>query len=172
MSFSKPEISGAEVLRLKHEWHQLAVRRRHMSGALKSVMTPILRRHGFTGSCPRFRRIKPERYDLFMFNFNNGHDSLVIEIGQCTPDWWRRPFSAYVPPEKLYPCLLPKHERAFILPRPQLLTAADCFQFGDAKALADYRRLAESFVPDTEKAIAMFDDFAHVEKLTEIFDWA
>jgi len=61
------------------------------------------------------------------------------------------------------------HERAFILPGSELRNFEDCFQYGGAKTPDDYKRLAESFVPYTEKATALFEDFAHVKKLQDVF---
>jgi len=58
-------------------------------------------------------------------------------------------------------------QRARVQPGPGVRTA-DFFLYVDAKTPEDYKRIAESVVPFTEKAIAGFDDFARfalVEKL-------
>jgi hypothetical protein len=162
-SFPESE-PDAELLRFAEERRGQSQKRRQMSGALKIVMTPLLRRHGFAGSCPRFRRLGKERYDLLVFLFNKFDNSFLIDIGQCTPAWYRRERSIYFAPERLMPWSLPPSQRAYIQPRPGKLTA-DCFQYGDAKTREDYMRIAVSVVPFMERAVEMFDNFAEVETL-------
>ena len=85
-SFPTPPMSEADLQKFAEEMREQTQKRQQMRRALKSVMTPIFRRHGFTGTCPRFRRLKPDRYDLFMFDFCSGHDGFTIQLGQCAPD--------------------------------------------------------------------------------------
>lgn len=161
--FPEPEMSDAELLRLMEERRQLTKRRQQMKKALRAVITPLLRQHGFTGTGPNFCRLGQQHYDLLMIEFNKWEDCFHIEIGQCTPDWYRRERSAFFPPEKLRPWDMPPGQRALIKPRPGRLTA-DCFQYGDSKISEDYRRVAESIVPFVKRAVEMLDDFEHVEK--------
>jgi hypothetical protein len=169
--FPRPEMTDAELERLMRDWTR---KRQQMKKALGAVMWPVLHKSGFTGTCPRFRRLRPDRYDLFMFDFSRGHDSFTIQVGQCAPDdigYVPREelaeFFKLVPLGKLYPEHLRPEQRARVQPGPGILPA-DFFQYADAKTPEDYKRIAESVVPFTEKAIAGFDDFAHfaqVEKL-------
>ncbi len=159
-------MSEAELLRFMEQRREQTKKRQQMNKALRSVMTPLLRQHAFTGTCPRFRRLGQERYDLLMIQFNKGDDSFLIEIGQCTLDWYRRERGAYHPPEKLISWSLPLYQRARIQPQPGPGTE-DCFQYGDAKTQDDYKRIAESVVPFMNRAVEMLDDFEHVEKLGE-----
>src|SRR5262245_33844983 len=78
--------TDADLKRFAAEMHEQSVKRLQMKKALRSVITPILRGVGFSGTCPRDRRLKPDRYDLLMFDFNKYHDSFSIQIGQCAPD--------------------------------------------------------------------------------------
>ena len=145
-----------------------------MKRALKSVMTPIFRGHGFTGTSPRFRRLRPERYDVFMFDFCRGHNGFSIQIGQCAPDdigYISREdlatFFALRPLNRLDPESLRLEQRARVQPRHGV-KPGDFFEYGNAKTPEDYRSIALSVVPFAEKAIAGFEDFARfaqVEKL-------
>jgi hypothetical protein len=107
-----------------------------------------------------------------MFLFNKHHPSFLIEIGRCSRDWWRRELGDAIPPvpqEKLDPiCLaVPMRVRVTATDTPSTPTVfADCFQYGDARASEDYRRIAESVVPFTEGAVKMFDDFEAIPKPT------
>src|SRR3954465_12345721 len=92
--------------------------RQHMKRALTLVMTPIFRRASFTGTCPQFRRLRPERYDFFMFDFCRGHDGFSSQLGQCAPDDIGNipraelpAFFARRPPEKLNPEFLRLQQR-------------------------------------------------------------
>jgi len=145
--------SEDELKQVAVEMHEQSVKRQHMKRALRSVMTPLLRRAGFTGTCPRYRRLTPVRYDLLMFDFNRYADFFTIQTGQCAPE-----DCGAIPHEKIDPEFLRIEQRARIQPGQGLLTA-DLFQYGDAKTPDDYRQIALSVVPYTEKAIAGFDDF-------------
>ena len=158
------EISDSELQRFTEESRERTKKRQQMTKALKSIATPIARKREFTGTFPRFRRLREDRYDLFMFYFNKYDDSFFIEIAQCAPDWFRRPMSAHVPPEKMTTEHLPLFERARIQPCAGRM-AADCFQYGDAKTSDDFKRIAESVVPFMEQAAKMFEDFTNVQKL-------
>lgn len=155
-------LTEAELKQAAAEMHEQSLKRQHMKKALRSVMTPILRRAGFTGTCPRYRRLTPERYDLLMFDFNKFEDFFTIQIGQCAPDDWgdlpREKLAHLRRLKKIDPNYLRFEQRARIQPGQGVLPT-DVFQYGDAKTPDDYRRIALSVVPYTERAIAGFDDF-------------
>ena len=152
-SLGKWPLSEAELSQVAVEMHEQSVKRQQMKRALRSVMTPVLRRAGFTGTCPRYRRLSPKPYDLLMFDFNRYADFFSIQIGQCAPDDY-----GSVPREKIDPEFLSVEQRARIQPGQGLLPT-DFFQYGDAKTPDDYRQIALSVVPYAEKAIAGFDHF-------------
>jgi hypothetical protein len=164
-TITKWPLTEAELKQAATEMHEQAVKRQQMKKALRSVMTPILRRAGFTGTCPRYRRLTLEHYDLLMFDFNRFEDFFTIQIGQCAPDdWGDVPREKLADPDvlrrlkKIDPIYLRFEQRARIQPGQGVLPT-DFFQYGDAKTPDDYRHIALSVVPYTQKAIAGFDDF-------------
>jgi len=154
-------------LRFAEQMREQTQKRQQMKQALKSVLTPLLRKAGFSGICPRFRRLQPARYDLLMFCFDKFYDSFGIEIGQCAPDWFPQPFRRDGPPEKLIPWDLELKMRARIKPRPGRMVT-DNFQYGDARTPEDFRRIAEAVGPFLRQAVAMFDNFSQVEKMDKL----
>ena len=168
--FPEHEMSEADLLHYAQHRHALSKQRQQMNRALRSVMTPLLRRHGFTGACPHFRRLGTEQFDLLMFLFNKHHASFLIEIGRCSRNWWQRELGDAIPPvplEKLDPTYLAVPMRALVTATDTPSTPVafvDCFQYGGAKAPEDYRRIAESVAPFTQRAIKMFDDFEAIPK--------
>jgi hypothetical protein len=173
-TFPKWPLTEAELKQAAAEMHEQSVKRQQMKRALRSVMTPIMGRAGFIGTCPRYRRLRPERYDLLMFDFNRFEDFFSIQIGQCAPDdWGEVPHERLADPDvvrllkKIDPEYLRFEQRARVQPGQGLLPT-DFFQYGDAKTPDDCRRIALSVVPFAVKAIAGFDDFrrfAHDNKL-------
>jgi hypothetical protein len=152
--------SEAELSRFSEEMQTQTKKRQQMKKALGKVMTPLLRQAGFSGTCPHFRRLGPERYDLLSFEFGKYDNIFVIEIGQCTPDWYRRERSQFFPVEKLASWKLTLEQRTRIFRRPSPMhLKADYFQYGDAKTEVDFRQIAESVVPFTQQALEMFDRF-------------
>ena len=174
--FPPPEWTEADAQRFAAETRAHTKKRQQMKRALRSVITPLMRRAGFTGTSPLFRRLNPERHDLFMFDFCRGYDGFSIQVGQRAPDDVAiikgrklRPeqiaeYYTVALPEKLAPEFCRPDQRARIQPRPGV-KPGDFFEYGDAKTPEDYQRVALSAVPFVEKAIAAFDDFAKVEKL-------
>ncbi len=170
--FPAPEWSDADAQRFADEGQTL--KRQQMKKALKAVVTPILRRAGFAGTCPRFRRLKPDRYDLFMFDFCRGHDGFSIQVGQCVPDDLgyipRAELAAFFklrPLEKLDPECLRLEQRARVQPRDGV-RPGDFFEYGEARTPEDYKRVALSTVPFVERTIAGFDDFARFAKVEKL----
>ena len=54
-----------------------------MNTALKNVVVPHLREHGFKGSLPHFRRKQQTHIDLITFQFNRYGGSFVVELTTC-----------------------------------------------------------------------------------------
>ena len=169
--FPNNEVSEAELDRFEKKMRAHTLKRQEMKRALRSVITPIMRGAGFTGTSPHFRRLGPKRYDLFMFDFCHGHDGFSIQVGQSAPDDIghvpRKDLAAFiklVPLEKLYPEHLRLNQRARVQPRHGVMPG-DFFEYGDAKTPEDYKRVALSVVPFVEKTIAGFDDYARFAKI-------
>jgi hypothetical protein len=169
-----PEISEEELERFAEKMREHTKKRQQMKRALKSVITPIMRRAGFTGTAPLFRRLNPKRHDLFIFDFCRGDDGFSIQVGQRAPDdvsdikgeklspKQMTEYYALAPLDKMTPehCRLDQR----IQPR-RGMNPGDFFEYGDANTPEDYRRIALAVVPFVEKTIAAFDDFAKLEKL-------
>ena len=87
--------------------------RKNMIKALRQEVVPLLRRAGFSGSFPHFRRISKDKIDLIMFQFNKYGGSFVIEVAQCSPKGRIHSWGEKVPPEKVkvYDCLTEDRER-------------------------------------------------------------
>jgi hypothetical protein len=57
-----------------------------MLEALKTILMPSLKRDGFSGSFPHYRRRRPDFYDLMTFQFDlRGGGGFIIEIARCLP---------------------------------------------------------------------------------------
>ncbi|MFJ7406290.1 MULTISPECIES: DUF4304 domain-containing protein [unclassified Lysinibacillus] len=57
-----------------------------MIKALKKLVVPYLREHGFKGSFPHFRRQNEEHMDVITFQFNRYGGSFVVEVAICGKD--------------------------------------------------------------------------------------
>ena len=60
--------------------------RESMNTALKAVAVPRLRKLGFKGSFPHFRRLHVNHVDLAVFQFNKYGGSFVIEIASLSQE--------------------------------------------------------------------------------------
>jgi len=172
--FSSPGWTEADAQRFVAEEREHTIKRQQMKKALRSVMTPLFRRHGFTGTSPFFRRLQPERYDLFMFDFCRGHDGYTIQVGQCAPDdigyiprQELAAFFALRPLNRLDPESLRLEQRARVQPRPGV-QPGDSFEYGAAQTPEDYKAIALATVPFVEKTIAGFEDFANFSKIERL----
>lgn len=72
-----------------------------MERALREVLVPDLRRRGFTGSFPHFRRVTAHRVDYLSVQFNSAGGSLVVEIAAAGPDGKPTGHGEHLPIEKL-----------------------------------------------------------------------
>jgi hypothetical protein len=59
--------------------------RERMMGAFKTRFVPALRKRGFVGSFPHFRRRLPDRIDYLMVQFYSAGGSFVLEVGRTGP---------------------------------------------------------------------------------------
>ena len=74
--------------------------RENMDAALKAVVVPSLRKHGFTGSLPHFRRIK-EEVDLLTFQFDRHGGGFVIEAAKGKKEGFTTHWGQHIPASKL-----------------------------------------------------------------------
>jgi len=75
--------------------------RDEMISALKRIVVPELRRRGFAGSFPHFRRIGATQIDLLTFQFDKWGGGFVAELSKCGPEGVTLPWGAKIPPGKV-----------------------------------------------------------------------
>jgi hypothetical protein len=82
------------------------LKRHEMDAALKSRAIPLLRKMGFKGSYPHFRRVLEKRVDTIGFQFSQLGPQFYIEIGVADPDGYTLLDGTHFPPEtlKYYQC--------------------------------------------------------------------
>ena len=72
-----------------------------MEKALREVLVPELRKRGFRGSLPHFRRSSVERVDYLSVQFNSAGGSFVVEVAVAGPDGKPAGYGKQLPVEKL-----------------------------------------------------------------------
>lgn len=75
--------------------------RSRMIAALQAHVVPELRRRGFKGSFPHFRRSAEQRIDLLTFQFDKWGGGFVVEIAVCPPDGVRTSWGEHISPTKV-----------------------------------------------------------------------
>ncbi len=60
--------------------------REQMIAALREIVIPTLRKLGFSGSFPHFRRARENQIDVLSFQFNRYGGSFVVELAYCSPE--------------------------------------------------------------------------------------
>ena len=84
-------------------WKEL---RKNMDVALKDKVVPLLRKTGFKGSFPHFRRISDKKIDVLGFQFSQWGPQFYIEIAVCPTEGETLLDGRHFPPEKIkhYQC--------------------------------------------------------------------
>jgi hypothetical protein len=72
-----------------------------MTNALKKIVVPYLRDHGFKGSFPHFRRKNEDNIDLITFQFNRYDGSFVVELAVCSPEGVTMSWGEEIPASKV-----------------------------------------------------------------------
>jgi len=75
--------------------------RRDMISALQRIAVPVLRKQGFSGSFPHFRRIGSNRIDLLTFQFDKRGGGFVAEAAQCGAEGFTTHWGEDIPPQKV-----------------------------------------------------------------------
>ncbi|NHM33830.1 DUF4304 domain-containing protein [Neobacillus terrae] len=75
----------------------MASERDNMISAIKKIVVPELRKRGFKGSIPNFRRISQKNIDLMTFQFDRYSGGFVIEVGLCSPEGFPHYWGEKVP---------------------------------------------------------------------------
>jgi hypothetical protein len=75
--------------------------RDNMVAAIKKIVIPELKKDGFQGSFPHFRRITETRIDLLSFQFSRWGGEFVVEIAKCPSTGHRMYWGEEIPPTKV-----------------------------------------------------------------------
>src|SRR5262245_60374911 len=89
--------------------------RSEMEAALKGIVVPELRRAGFTGSIPHFRRSR-EVIDLITFQFDRHGGGFVIEVATGESTGFTTHWGKHIPANKLTAWDLPPERRKRLKP--------------------------------------------------------
>ena len=118
--------------------------RDNMIAALRRVLVPGLRRRGFRGSMPHFRRLQPTRIDLLTVQFSRWGGEFVVEIAKAPPSGVTMYWGEFVPPAKLDANHIGADLRLRLGTSP---TRADhWFKFDSAQTPADFDVVAAQVV--------------------------
>jgi hypothetical protein len=93
------------------------VDRRRMLEALKAIVIPTLKRDGFSGSFPHYRRRRTDFFDLMTFQFDQHGGGFVVELARCLPTGIDHP-TGYVEATKARACDRHPNHRKRIQARP------------------------------------------------------
>ncbi|HSQ30426.1 MAG TPA: DUF4304 domain-containing protein [Gemmatimonadaceae bacterium] len=117
-----------------------------MIAALRRVLVPELRRRGFVGSFPHFRRVRPTRIDLLTVQFSRWGGEFVVEIAHAPPTGVTMHWGEVVPPTKVT-----AHD---VMPRRRLGTSPGqddyWFKFAEAREPATFDQVAAQLLPFLE----------------------
>jgi hypothetical protein len=91
--------------------------REAMDAALKKMVVPVLRKKGFRGSLPHFRRASSGGIDLLTFQFDKWGGGFVVEISKCPLDGFTMRWGERIPPNKVTAHHLHPDQRKRIQPR-------------------------------------------------------
>lgn len=69
--------------------------------SLQEVLVPALRKRGFKGSLPHFRRIKDGRVDLFTVQFDRHGGGFIVEISRCSSAGVTTRWGKHIPANKV-----------------------------------------------------------------------
>lgn len=77
------------------------VMRSKMNKALKDLVIPELRKTGFSGAFPHFRRIKSAQIDLLTFQFDKYGGGFIIELAFAKNESFKTHWGKEIPSNKL-----------------------------------------------------------------------
>lgn len=113
-----------------------------MIAALKQIIVPSLRKDGFTGSFPHFRRSFDQRVDLITFQFDKWGGGFIIEISQCPIEGVTTAWGTHIGSNKVNAHDLHPNDRLRLQPKEGGSTD-DWFRY-DA---GDYETTARAVIP-------------------------
>ena len=74
--------------------------RKRVDDALQAITIPFLRRNGFRGVSPHFRRLQSDRINLLTFQHSLNDTKFVVEIANCAPEGIITSWGEEIPPAK------------------------------------------------------------------------
>ena len=115
-----------------------------MTAELKRSVIPELRRLGFTGVFPHFRRLTSFQTDLLSFQYHRFNDAFVVEVGYCAPGPYNSPWGGEIQPGTLSTNFLDLTHRLRL--RPQEPTTDPWISFSSEDP-ANYTCAARAVLP-------------------------
>jgi hypothetical protein len=134
-----------------------------MNLSLEKLVIPILRKNGFSGSIPHFRRIKEDSIDLITFQTDRNGGGFVIELAKSKNGMFKTYFGKEIYPSKLTAHDLDKRIR--IHPKGLLENSStdDWFRYDGNNLDKEYDVISEKVInqiPKMEELFAMkIDDW-------------
>ena len=126
-----------------------------MVEALKCTVVPRLKKVGFKGTFPHFRRKGRDRIDLLSFQFDKWGGGFIIEISQCPPEGIITPLNESISGNNLKALDMHPDRRVRLCP-DEGSAAANWFRYDDRVGLrafkSIYEKTAESVLPYLAKA--------------------
>lgn len=111
--------------------------------ALKEITIPYLRKKGFKGSFPHFRRQQPDGINLLTFQYNLYDAKLVVEIANCPAEGITTSWGKEIPKNKVT-----AHDMGYRLRLGSEKHGADYwFDYGKKSLFSDiYKKIAKEII--------------------------
>ena len=116
-------------------------KRKEMNKALQKVVVPQLRKCGFKGSLPHFRRINAKNIDLITFQYNKWGGSFVVLLATCNIEGMKMSGEEFVPPNKVTAHDVDVEQR-YRLGAPNIFEDGIWFDFENAETNEDFEKIA------------------------------
>lgn len=114
-----------------------------MNSTLKELVVPALRKAGFKGSFPHFRRPADDVVELLTFQFDRSGGGFVIEISRCAGSGYTTHWGKHIPASKVSAWDLHPDQRHRI--QPKLGGGTDAwFRYEDGDFLHTAREVIEA----------------------------
>ncbi|MFJ7666867.1 DUF4304 domain-containing protein [Lysinibacillus sp. NPDC097195] len=140
-----------------------------MIKALKKLVVPYLREHGFKGSFPHFRRQNEEHMDVITFQFNRYGGSFVVEVAICGKDGFTTSWGQKIPANKVTTYDLNLNDRCRLRENTKKTGYNDpWFYYEEAKTDEDFEQVASK----VQIRIQGVSDYNWIKKLVSLNeDW-
>ncbi len=125
--------------------------RKLMDKTLKTFVVPEIRKFGFSGSYPHFRRMKDNKLEFISFQFSLYGPSFIVEAGKTTKEQLSD-LSKDMPFEKLNHGNTAQRFRI----KPDESISDHWYSFEDFIKVADFENVARSIIPLISKAEEFF----------------